>query len=236
MAKRFSQIARGRAQIERVKATTIEGIELELGLRPMPAGVDGDVLVAAHDQTVARKATPKDGEPIYDYWMGIYTLLHAAVDPDSDPKKPELFFDGGVDDILGAFSREQVAALLQEQRILQQQCDPRPQKMGPGQFMAWVMKEAAAGEGDDFPFKRWHPSLQTSSVRTLASQYMSLLRDKSLSSSGSPSEARPSPTASEVSAATAIAPEEQAAARAEVGELPAEAVAQILADDAAEGG
>lgn len=232
MAKRFSSIARGHAQIERVTTTTIDGIEVEFGLRPMPAGVDGDVLDAAHAETVKRQATPKDGEPIYDYWMGVFTLLHAAVDPDSDPKKPALFFDGGVDDIRDAFSREQIAALLQKQRLIQQKCDPRPSKMVAGEFMAWVMKEATAEEGDAFPFERWHPWLQTSSVRTLASLYMNLLRDRSLSSSGSPSEVAPSPSPSQVAAAIYLPADEQAAARAEVGELAPAAVAAILDEDA----
>jgi hypothetical protein len=232
MAKRFSQIARGHAQVELTTATTIDGIVVEFALRPMPSGVDGDVLDAAHAETVKRNATPKDGEPIYDYWMGVYTLLHAAVDPESDPKKPALFFDGGVEDIRSAFSREQIAALLQKQRVLQQKCDPRPSKMGPGEFMAWVMKEAVAEEGEEDPTERWHPWLRTSSVRTLASLYMSLLRDKSLSSSDSPSQAASSPTPSEVAAATSVPAAEQEAARVEVGDLAPAAVQAILDDDA----
>lgn len=231
MGRRFSQIARGTAQHETVKATTIDGIEVEFALRPMPAGVDGDVLDAAHAATIERKATPKDGEPIYDYWLGVYTLLYAAVDPESDPNKPDLFFDRGVEDIRGAFSRDQIAALLEAQRVIQQKCDPRPGKLGPSEFMAWVMKEAVAGEGDDFPFERWHPSLRKSSVRTLAGLYMNLLRDKSLSSSGSPSEAALSPTPSEVAAATSLPEAEREAARTEVGELAPAALAEILDED-----
>lgn len=235
MGKRFSQIVRGNAQVELATATTIDGIVVEFALRPMPSGVDGDVLDAAHAETVKRNATPKDGEPIYDYWMGVFTLLHAAVDPESDPKKPVLFFDGGVEDIRGAFSREQIAALLQQQRVLQRNCDPRPMKQGPGEFMATVMREAVAEEGDDFPFLRWHPSLQTSWVRTIAGLYMNLLRDRSLSSSDSPSQAASSPTPSEVAAATNVPAAEQEAARLEVGDLAPAAVQAILDEDALNG-
>jgi len=230
MAKRFSQIARGVAQFEVVKAMTIDGTEVELGLRPMDAGTDGEVLDAAHKAATERKATPKDGEPIYDYWMGICTLLHAAVDPESDPKKPVLFFDGGVDDIRGAFAREEIVRLLHKQREVQRRCNPRVNKLGPGEFMAWVMKEAVAEEGDDFPFEQWHPSLQKSSVRTLASLYMSLLRDRSLSSSDSPSPVVKSPTTSEVQRAI-LPPSEQQAAQADVSPLSPDEVKAILSDD-----
>lgn len=212
MAKRFSQLARGVAQFEVVKATTIDGTEVEFGLRPMDAGTDGDVLDSAHKAAIERNATPKDGEPIYDYWMGLYTLVNAAVDPESDPKKPVLFFDGGVDDIRGAFAREEIVRLLHAQRQVQRRCNPHRDKLGPSEFMAWVMKEAVAEEGDDFPFERWHRSLQIGSVRTLANLYMTLLRDRSLSSSGSPSPVASSPTQSEVQKAL-LTPSEQAVAQ-----------------------
>ena len=212
MAKRFSQLARGVAQFEVVKATTIDGTEVEFGLRPMDAGTDGDVLDSAHKAAIERNATPKDGEPIYDYWMGIVTLLYAAVDPESDPKKPVLFFDGGVEDIRGAFAREEIVRLLHVQRDVQRKCNPRRDKLGPGEFMALVMKEGVAEEGDDFPFEQWHPLLRKSSVRTLAAQYMILLRDKSLSSSDSPSPVASSPTQSEVQGAL-LTPSEQAVAQ-----------------------
>ncbi len=215
MAKRFSQLSRGVAQFEVVKASTIDGTEVEFGLRPMYAGTDGDVLDAAQNAATERKATPKDGEPIYDYWMGLYTLVNAAVDPESDPKKPVLFFDGGVEDIRGAFAREEIVRLLHKQREIQRRCNPRRDKLAPSEFMAWVMKEAVAEEGDDFPFEQWLPSLQRSCVRTLASLHVTLLRDRSLSSSGSPSPVAGSPTQSEVQKAL-LTPSEQASAQADV--------------------
>lgn len=230
MAKRFSQIARGVAQFEVVKATTIDGTEVEFGLRPMDAGTDGDVLDSAHKAAIERKATPKDGEPIYDYWMGIYTLVHAAVDTESDPKKPVLFFDGGVDDIRGAFAREEIVRLLHVQRDIQRKCNPRVNKLAPGEFMAVVMKEAVAEEGDDFPFERWDPSLRRSFVRTLASLYVTLLRDRSLSSSDSPSAVASSPTTSDLQRAI-LPPNEHEAAQREVPPLTPDEAKAIVSDD-----
>lgn len=172
----FSLVAGGVSKIRRVPFTLISGVEVTCGVRILLDADDDAIDTAARAAAVARGVPePKRGEPIYDRWVRLFSLLFACVAVSADPDAPvsddpPLFFDGGVEQIQHHLDRERIAYLFSMQEQWQALIAPRQRGLNRDQFMQAVYTHAMATTGeDDLPFWRWHPALQESYLVTTAS-------------------------------------------------------------------
>jgi hypothetical protein len=168
-----------------------EGPTVALDLRALREDEYVQVLERARAFAVARGvAHPEPGDDIFERGKMVHTLAVACIDKDSPPEAPAPFFDGGWESIHRAsnLTPEVVAYLALKQALFQDEVNPLATSQSPAEFMAAVIKTAG---GDLGFFVNSRPGLQWSFTRTLASQLLALLADRSLSSSAP----EPPPTA-----------------------------------------
>ncbi len=156
--------------------------QIDVGLRVLLGNEYSAVLEGARDYATARGSKdPKPGDPLYDYGEMIHRVLVAAVDPDSDPRKPEPFF-ASVDEMLASehLGRDGIIMLAEQQQNWQDLCSPQALKLTPDELIDWVGKAAAADESSLLFFERLRPGMQWILLRTMATLLASSPMGKSL--------------------------------------------------------
>ncbi len=153
-----------------------------VGIRVMTPGEAVSVLEGAEEFAKSRGALEaKPGNPIYEYGIALHTVVLAAVDPDSDPKRPEPFFDGGMQQILDSqdIGQDGVLYLAEIQRRWQAMCGPQATELSVQQLNEAV--DVLVGKDGLSFFEQCGPALQWSLVRSLANLSLTLLMLKSSS-------------------------------------------------------
>jgi hypothetical protein len=147
----------------------------KVGVRVLNPGEVVAVLEFAQDFAGEHRVKePKPGNPLYDYGIALKTVEIGCVDPDSDRRRPESFFDGGIEQILSSndLGQDGVQYLAEVQRRWQALCAPQASELSKEQVEEAV--EILAGDkGLDF-FERCGPALQWNLVRSMASLLLSL--------------------------------------------------------------
>lgn len=160
---KFSQIRQGAAAVERVECTTVDGEPFVASARVLMGEDDDAILSAAQQFTLERKGTPKEGDPIYDFALNLFTVLHGYDDPDSPGER---FFN--LEEVRKRLDRERIAYLAERQQAHQDSVSPSARKLDPEQYIEAVWAHAKAEEGASLPFERWPPALRRSFVRSMA--------------------------------------------------------------------
>ncbi len=163
----FTHVAKGTRAVKRVSFALVHGLVVDCGVRILLGEHDDAIETAARRAAVDRGvADPKEGNPIYDRWIRLLTLLYSVVDVPADPATPigddpPLFFDGGVEQIQHHLDRERIAWLYAMQLQWQALISPRPRNMNREEFAKSIYMHALAGvTEEELPFWRWHPGLQ----------------------------------------------------------------------------
>ncbi len=192
----FSLVAGGVSKIRRVAFPTIEGTVVKCGIRILLDADDDAIETAARAAAEARGVKePKPGDPIYDRWVRLFTLLFATVavpEEEGAPVPPDapLFFDGGVEQIQHHLDRERIAYLFAMQEQWQALIAPRRKNLSRDEFIQAIFQHAMATTGEDeLPFWRWHPALQESYLVSTAAL---LMRSPSIKSAYGSDSAAPS--------------------------------------------
>lgn len=166
---------------------------IEVGLRVLTAGEIDQILEYAAVQTTKKGGKAHPSDPQYQFQLALYTSAIAAVDPESDPKKPEPFFgagtiDSAVAEILSSphVGRDGLIFLQEHQEHWQDVCNPQALKLTPEQLWAKVGELASSPDADSFLELR--PGMRWSLARFMASQLMSLPEHRLLSGPDLPEE------------------------------------------------
>jgi hypothetical protein len=159
-------------------AASVVPDSVEVGVRVLTGLEMGAIL-----ENTARTAVEKGGknvptDPIYQYWLSVYTVVLSCVDPDSDPSNPDPFFgdrgnlDSAVAEILGSphIGRDGIIFLHEQQEHWQDICNPQASKVSPEKLYELAGEVAASKDAD--PFLRLRPAMQWLLVRFLASQLL----------------------------------------------------------------
>ncbi len=177
---RFAAIVKGTRAVKSV-VFPLNGADHTVGVRPLTGRELGDVLGAGRLYAVAHGLKdPKDGDRLYDLGQMANTLALACVDSDA----PDVPYFASADEVLDGLDPDRIVLLYEEQQAWQDECAPRPDKMGGPEFMATVIELAAWESGPD-PLRRLRPTLRASFTHTLAAQFMHSLTLRSSSSSAS---------------------------------------------------
>jgi hypothetical protein len=180
---KFSQIARGTRALKVIDLPLPDGVTAKCAVRPLLGSEEAAILTAARAYAKDRGVDdPRDGNPIYELGFWVHTLVHGCVDAD-DAAAP--FFDGGVEQILGALDRDRIALMFEQQQAWQDECSPRVTSMTGDEYVAHILKIASSAEDADVPFDRWRPALLASFLRTTALQLVVALGDRLPSMLGS---------------------------------------------------
>lgn len=178
--------------------TSDEGLRLDpssadvvqLDLRPLTSGEQGEVLARAHADAQARGVqAPGAGNPIYDLAEMEHTLLLCCVDPDSPPEAPRPLFSS-IEEIRSdpALGSDRVVYLFELFQQYQDECSPQRRHLSLDEAMASML--LLAGEETDARrfFESLGPGLRWICMRTLALQLR--ISPTPSSPSGLPSEER----------------------------------------------
>lgn len=172
----FSLVKKGARAVRAVRFPTIDGTAVEgCGVRVMNDTLFDAIETAARKAAIDRGvAEPREGNPIYDRWTRIFTVLYGCVDiatcrpgdaPDLflDEGEAVLFFDGGAEQIQTHLDPERIAYLAAMQTQWQQLVSPRPRGLSFDEYRQSVYATSIATIGDGtIPFWQWHPALQES--------------------------------------------------------------------------
>jgi hypothetical protein len=130
---------------------------------------------------------PVEGDELFERGRIVHTLAIACIDTDSPKDAPAPFFEGGVEEILGAdeLTPELIAYLYEQQQIHQDEVSPLLKSMSPAEFAVAVMQTAAGENGDMSFFVSSRPGMRWSFTLSMAKLLASSTMLASLSSSGS---------------------------------------------------
>jgi hypothetical protein len=120
-----------------------------LALEPLQSGV---ILERAREFAKARGLEdPKPDDELYEYGKAIWTCLLGVVDPDSDPAKPEPFFDKGIEQLLSLreLGVDGIQVLAKEHDAFQMEVSGQLNELTEDEYR--VMLEEATGP-HGFPF------------------------------------------------------------------------------------
>ncbi|HEX2878835.1 MAG TPA: hypothetical protein VHO25_04795 [Polyangiaceae bacterium] len=151
-----------------------------VGLRVLTGAEQARVQQKAQEFATAHGVKEwSDAHPLCCQGLHVHTLALACIDPDSDPKNPDLFFDGGADEILTSthIGSDNIEFLYDMQRDWQTQCGLQSSEMSIGEVFE-IVHQMAAGEADD-PLALLRPGTRASFFRTLGSLCVTLLADRS---------------------------------------------------------
>src|SRR5688572_14057525 len=118
---------------------------VEVGLRVLTGEETAEVLQKAAEFARERGSTdPKPGDPLYDFGEMVHRVVIAAVDPESDPTKPEKFF-ASVEELLSSphVGRDGIVLLAEQHETWQDLCSPQALKLSPDELIGFVVKAAA---------------------------------------------------------------------------------------------
>ena len=144
---------------------------IKFAFRPL----DGVEAAAVHEKATefarSRKADKcEPGNPIYDYGVMVHSIALAAVDVDSPKDHRELYFDGGVDAVLGAFGQEESAYLYAIYEAWQGECSPTVRQMSSAQMVESLVK--LAEDDSSLFFSTLSPAITWRLLRFSASQWL----------------------------------------------------------------
>jgi hypothetical protein len=141
-----------------------------------PTLVDLIVLTGEEEAHVLEKARafavgkgvpePKQGEPLFDLGVMVYTLLLAVIDNDSPAGAERPFFDSA-EQILQHLDRERVAYLHALQELWQDECAPLRKDLSEQEMLDWVL-QLAESEDPQVPFGKLRPGSLWIYMRSLA--------------------------------------------------------------------
>lgn len=183
----FSLVKLGTRAVRKAAFPTLDGTPVETcGVRVMHDTLFDAIETAARKAAIERGvAEPRDGIPLYERWVRIFTVLYGCVDLAFCKPGPEpdlfiddggavLFFDGGVEQIQQHLDPERIALLAALQEQWQAMVSPRPRNMNADDFIGHVYATSIATLGESrLPFWRWHPALQESFLISISRLLMS---------------------------------------------------------------
>lgn len=164
------------------------GDTIMVDVRPLSSHEEVEILQSARAWAKDHgEIDPKDGEPLYDYAVQLFTVAAGTVDHDSAENDPKPFCDGGVPGILKRddLTREHIAYLHAWVRQWHDECSPRALQLNAEQYLETVSETAS---GNMLPFLRLRPGTQWLLFRSTACLALPLLERSSSSgahSSGS---------------------------------------------------
>jgi hypothetical protein len=166
--------------------------EVEVGLMALSGLENGEILRNARAFAADRGVEdPREGDPIYGLGIMVHTLAVACVDPDN---QDELFFDGGVEQILESehLGRDGIIYLFEQQEQWQDLVSPQAHRIDALAFEQMV-SELAGPDSYGF-FCQLRPGLRWSCMHSMAALCLTLLSGSSQPTSGSESDTRSRPS------------------------------------------
>lgn len=157
-----------------------------VGLRPLTPSQEADIFERARRFAEDRGLEkPAEGDELYEYGKAVHRCLLGTVDPDTDPRHPAEFFDGGLDQILGLteLGRDGVLTLAEQHAAYQDDVQGQLGKLDDAGLEA-AIRELAGPRGGPFYFSL-RPGLRVSCTLFMAHLLLSLLDGKSSSGSDS---------------------------------------------------
>jgi hypothetical protein len=188
---RFADIAKGTRALHTVTLPLVEGVTVEVAVRPLNGAETGSAQAQARAYALAEMTKvrgdsarplpePKEGDRLFDLGYAVATLALACVDP-KDTKTP---FFAGTEEILAELDPDRIVLLYEEQQAWQDRCAPPARKLGPMGLMGLVAQLAAEEEdAAESPFLRLRPSIRLRCIRTICKLFMSFPQLKSPSGS-----------------------------------------------------
>lgn len=147
---RYEQIRRGKRARKNV-TITIDGDEVQVGLRVLPSGYERVAMAAARAVATAEAKTEaesaglsladmpelKQGNPEYDLAVIAQVVLRAVVDIDSPENAPVPFFSSlaQVDEV----DRDELVLAHEKIVAWQEECSPRRGKLTPQQYAVLIL-------------------------------------------------------------------------------------------------
>jgi hypothetical protein len=135
-----SDVRRGDAQFKRVELELVgDGGRVEVGLAPLRPGQESEVFARARAYAKKKAAEagnpehePQEGDEVYEFAKSLFRCLIGVVDADSDPKRPEPFFDGGLQQIeeMGELMADGVLALARRHVAYQDELQKVTHRVG----------------------------------------------------------------------------------------------------------
>ena len=159
---------------------------VSVGLRPLTPAQEADIFERARQFAESHGLeNPREGDELYEYGKAVHRCLVGCVDPDSDPRNPLEFFDGGLDQILGLteLGRDGVLTLSEMHCAYQDEVQGQLGKLDD-EGIEQAIRELAGPRGGPFFFSL-RPGLRVSLTLFMAHLLSSLLDGRSYSGSGS---------------------------------------------------
>jgi len=159
-----------------------EPVKVMVGLRALTPGERADVLASAHAYAV-RKGASGDVEQGagYSQALAVYTVAAATIDPDSDRRRPLLFFGDTLEDAANTIRSSPLMTddivLYLRERQESWQDEVNPQALTVKDSELYDIARKAAESADFLHFMR--PALLIALTRTLASLLLTSLEDSS---------------------------------------------------------
>lgn len=184
---RFSDIKKGTLARFPFDFPMPDGTVVRVALRGLFGDNAARVLQGAREFALARGLPePMEDDELYVFGKRVHTVLLGVTNADSPDDKPELFFDGGIADILGGLDDDRIVLLYEAQRMFQDSIAPVSKSMDAMEYSQMVMATALASEdARELPFERLPPVLRRSFVRITCSQLVTALGLKSSGGLGS---------------------------------------------------
>lgn len=121
---RFSDVVRGSRAVRLVVLTLPDGRVVRCGVRPLhPDTEEVELADEARHRTLEDGGEPRLGDPVFENWVHVLTLVRACVDLDSPEDAREPFFDGGVDQIRARLDSDAIRRLYHAQLAFQVECN-----------------------------------------------------------------------------------------------------------------
>ena len=161
-------------------------VPVEVGLKPLSPGEEADIYAQALAYAGRHGVSkPEDGSEVVEYGKALYRCLLGVVDADSDPHRPEPFFDGGLSQLEGMaeIGKEGVLLLAEMHQIYQDEVSGLVADLDDDGLSAMV--EELAGPRGGPLLLRLRPGLRASLTLTMARLLWTFLQARSPSGSAS---------------------------------------------------
>lgn len=153
---------------------------VEVGLRALSPGDEAEVFALAHAYAKSKGVEhPKEGDELYEYGKALHRCLLGVVDVDSDPRHPERFFDGGIEQIEGMheLGADGVLTLAEMHAAYQDEVSGHIKQLESEDGFRRVVEELAGPHGAPF-YWALKPGSRVSSTLSMARLLRSLLQRK----------------------------------------------------------
>lgn len=150
---------------------TSESVHTTVGVRVLTV----DETELAYQRAISRARekgveTWDDKHPLCRLALMLHTLAMCCVDVDSDPRRPEPFFDGGVEEIATSIhiGQDNIVYLHERWENWQDECSFEQSKMSAEEVIATALAHAQEPANADSPLDRMRPGLRKIYTHTLA--------------------------------------------------------------------